>query len=78
MSYWEIFSWITVVFLGIGSITVFLLFIKDIHKLPEQWKYFDGQILLELSQKEKFRVIADYIAGMTDNYLKREYDKFYT
>lgn len=30
------------------------------------------------SQKEKFRVIADYIAGMTDNYLKREYDKFYT
>ena len=57
---------------------LFLLFIKDIHKLPEQWKYFNGQILSELSQKEKFRVIADYIAGMTDNYLKREYDKFYT
>jgi ribosomal protein L23 len=62
-----------------GSIEkLFLLFIKDIHKLPEQWKYFNGQILSELSQKEKFRVIADYIAGMTDNYLKREYDKFYT
>ena len=57
---------------------LFLLFIKDIHKLPEQWKYFNGQILSELSQKEKFRIIADYIAGMTDNYLKREYDKFYT
>ena len=56
---------------------LFLLFIKDIHKLPEQWKYFNGQILSELSQKEKFRVIADYIAGMTDNYLKREYNKFY-
>ena len=26
---------------------------------------------------EAVRVIADYIAGMTDNYLKREYDKFY-
>ena len=59
------------------AIKLFLLFIKDIHRLPEQWKYFNGQILSELSQKEKFRVIADYIAGMTDNYLKREYDKFY-
>ena len=56
---------------------LFLLFIKDIHRLPKQWKYFNGQILSELSQKEKFRIIADYIAGMTDNYLKREYDKFY-
>ena len=51
---------------------LFLLFIKDIHRLPEQWKYFNGQILSELSQKEKFRVIADYIAGMTDNYLKKQ------
>ena len=39
---------------------------------------FNGQILSELPEKEKLRVIADYIAGMTDNYLKREYDKFYT
>ena len=23
------------------------------------------------------RIICDYIAGMTDNYLKKEYDKFY-
>ena len=56
---------------------LFLLFIKDINKLPQQWKYFNGQILSKLSQTEKLRVIADYIAGMTDNYLKREYDKFY-
>ena len=56
---------------------LFLLFIKDINKLPEQWKYFNGQILSELTQKNQSRVIADYIAGMTDNYLKREYDKFY-
>ena len=56
---------------------LFLLFIKDINALPEQWKYYNGQILSELSQKNKLRIIADYIAGMTDNYLKKEYDKFY-
>ena len=56
---------------------LFLLFIEDINKLPQQWKYFNGQILSKLSQTEKLRVISDYIAGMTDNYLKREYDKFY-
>ena len=56
---------------------LFLLFIKDIHTLPAQWKHFNGLILSELSKKEKFRVISDYIAGMTDNYLKKEYDKFY-
>ena len=56
---------------------LFLLFIKDVHKLPHQWKFINGKILSTLSQKEKLRVIADYIAGMTDNYLKREYNKFY-
>ena len=56
---------------------LFLLFAEDINKLPQQWKYFNGQILSKLSQTEKLRVISDYIAGMTDNYLKREYDKFY-
>ena len=56
---------------------LFLLFIEDINKLPQQWKYFNGQILSKLSQTEKLRVITDYIAGMTDNYLKREYNKFY-
>ena len=38
LSYWEIFSWITVVFLGIGSITVFLLFIKDIRHILKKFK----------------------------------------
>ena len=56
---------------------LFLLFFDDTNKLPQQWQYFNGQILSKLSQKETLRVITDYIAGMTDNYLKREYDKFY-
>ena len=57
---------------------LFLLFFDDTNKLPQQWQYFNGQTLSKLSQKEKLRVITDYIAGMTDNYLKREHDKFCT
>ena len=42
MSYWEIFSWITMFILGIGSITVFILFLKDI-----------GQILKKFQKEQK-------------------------
>jgi len=41
LSYWEIFTWITVIFLGIGSITVFFLFVKDIKQILE--KFTKGQ-----------------------------------
>ena len=30
MSYWEMFTWITVFVLSIGSIAVFVFFVKDI------------------------------------------------
>lgn len=30
MSYWEIFTWATVFVLSIGSIAVFIFFVKDI------------------------------------------------
>jgi hypothetical protein len=33
MSGWEIFTWITVGILGIGSIIVFILFLKDVPEL---------------------------------------------
>ncbi len=42
MSYWEIFSWVTMVILGIGSITVFILFLKDM-----------GQILKKFQEEQK-------------------------
>jgi len=38
MSYWEIFTWASVFFLGFGSITVFIFFLKDIKKLLKKFK----------------------------------------
>jgi DMSO/TMAO reductase YedYZ heme-binding membrane subunit len=33
MSGWEIFTWISVIILGLGSIIVFILFLKDVPEL---------------------------------------------
>ena len=38
MSYWEIFTWLTVIMLGIGSIVVFMLFVKDIRHILKKFK----------------------------------------
>ena len=52
---------------------LFFLFHKDTNLLPEQWKNLKGR----LSETKQSRVITDYIAGMTDGYLKREYKKYF-
>ena len=38
MSYWEIFTWLTVIILGIGSIVVFIFFVKDIGHILKKFK----------------------------------------
>ena len=38
MSYWEIFTWLTVIMLGIGSIVVFMFFVKDIRHILKKFK----------------------------------------
>ena len=38
MSYWEIFTRFTVIILGIGSIVVFMFFIKDIRHILKKFK----------------------------------------
>ena len=38
MSGWEIFTWITVLILGLGSITVFILFVKDIRQILKKFQ----------------------------------------
>ncbi len=37
MSYWEIFTWITVFILVFGSIAVFVLFLKDINEILKKF-----------------------------------------
>ena len=38
MSYWEIFTWLTVIMLGIGSMVVFMCFVKDIRHILKKFK----------------------------------------
>ena len=38
MSGWEMFTWITVIILGLGSIAVFILFVKDIRKILKKFQ----------------------------------------
>ncbi|MDC1023004.1 deoxyguanosinetriphosphate triphosphohydrolase [Alphaproteobacteria bacterium] len=56
---------------------LFYLYSTDINLLPKQWRCLRGVSLSKLSKVHKARVIVDYISGMTDVFLKREYLKFY-
>ena len=56
---------------------LFFLYNKDINLLPKQWRYLRGVSLSKLSEVDKSRVIVDYISGMTDMFLKKEYLNFY-
>ena len=38
MSYWEIFTWLTVIILGLGSIMVFSLFVRDIKIILKKFR----------------------------------------
>ena len=41
MNPWELFTWITVVILGVGSIIVFALFVKDISEILKKFRKED-------------------------------------
>lgn len=38
MSSWEIFTWITAMILGVGSIIVFILFLRDIKQILKKFE----------------------------------------
>ena len=38
MSGWEVFTWITVIILGLGSIAVFIFFVKDIRQILKKFQ----------------------------------------
>ena len=38
MSGWEMFTWITVLILSLGSIVVFILFVKDIRQILKKFQ----------------------------------------
>ena len=56
---------------------LFLLYKNDIRLLPKQWKIYQQEDLSFFSDEIKSRVVADYIAGMTDMFLKTEYRNYF-
>ena len=38
MSGWEMFTWLTVLILGLGSIAVFIFFVKDIRQILKKFQ----------------------------------------
>ena len=56
---------------------LFYLFQENVSLLPESWRYQNSQQLGMMTLGKKSRVITDYIAGMSDNYLRTEYLKFF-
>ncbi len=56
---------------------LFILYYQNPNLLPLQWKLFKNKKIIDCSKKVKTRVISDYISGMTDIFLKLEYNKFF-
>jgi dGTPase len=56
---------------------LFILYNQNPNLLPLQWKIFKDKKIIDCSKKVKTRVISDYISGMTDVFLKLEYNKFF-
>ena len=52
---------------------LFLLYKNDVNLLPMQWRFHKQEDLSLVSDNIKSRVVADYIAGMTDIFLRAEY-----
>ena len=56
---------------------LFDLFMSETNILPHDWQFSAGVALTELSQTERARIIADYIASMTDRYAIIEHQRLF-
>ena len=56
---------------------LFNLFMSETNTLPHDWQFCSGVALTELSPNERARIIADYIASMTDRYAIIEHQRLF-
>ena len=56
---------------------LFDLFMELPKTLPTDWQTLDGAKVADLSEAEKARHIADYVAGMTDRYALMEHERLF-
>ena len=58
-------------------IDLFDLFMSETNILPHDWQFSAGVALTDLSPTERARIIADYIASMTDRYAIIEHQRLF-
>ena len=56
---------------------LFDLFMSETNTLPHDWQVSAGIALTDLSPTERARIIADYIASMTDRYAIIEHQRLF-
>ena len=56
---------------------LFDLFMSETNTLPSEWQMHDERAIGTLDETSRARVIADYIASMTDRYAMLEYQRLF-
>ena len=56
---------------------LFELFMSETNTLPTEWQTHDGLALAGMDDTARARIIADYIASMTDRYAMLEYQRLF-
>ena len=56
---------------------LFTIFMEDIRLLPPEHQELANQALAENGKTGQARIIADYVAGMTDRYATLEYARLF-
>ena len=56
---------------------LFELFMSETNTLPTEWQAHEGQPIAGMDEMSRARVIADYIASMTDRYAMLEYQRLF-
>lgn len=57
--------------------SLFEAFINDVRLLPPEHQAYARQAKLSGGEADYARVVADYIAGMTDRFAIKEYDRLF-
>jgi dGTPase len=56
---------------------LFVLFMSEPNTLPRDWQFSDATPLADLTSTKRARIIADYIASMTDRYAIIEHQRLF-
>ena len=56
---------------------LFTLFMSEPNTLPSDWQVYEEQALRDMTKTDRARIIADYIASMTDRYAIIEHERLF-